>query len=202
MEKYRKTKWWRISWKGKFLNSWVLEHFFCCCCFLFCFVFEKTSSSLPILIAHVGKRPRGTLRSSRSQIFFKVGVFKNFSIFAIKRLCWSPLLINLQHWRPALLLKKRFQHKCFPWVLWSFYKQVSSWTLSLFIILFRNFTWWWNSLNVFGWKSDVFYISCTIAFLHNSNVRIESPCLFRTCFHTKIFARIPTSAPAIFWLNH
>ena len=30
-----------------------------------------------------------TLRSSRSQIFFKIGVLKNFAIFARKHLCWS-----------------------------------------------------------------------------------------------------------------
>ena len=38
-----------------------------------------------------------TPRSSRSQMFFKVGVLKNFAFF-----------------RPAFLLKKRLQHKCFP----------------------------------------------------------------------------------------
>ena len=29
------------------------------------------------------------IRSSRSQIFFKIGVLKKFTIFAGKRLCWS-----------------------------------------------------------------------------------------------------------------
>ena len=48
--------------------------------FFFCFVFEKTSSSLPMLFVYVGKRSRKSLRSSRSQMFFKIGVLKKFSI--------------------------------------------------------------------------------------------------------------------------
>ena len=40
--------------------------------------------------------------SSRLQIFFKIDVLKNFTIFTVKHL-----------WRSATLLKKRPQHKCF-----------------------------------------------------------------------------------------
>ena len=43
---------------------------------------EKTSTSLPMLFVHVGKSSSETLRSSRSQMFFKIGVLKNFSMFA------------------------------------------------------------------------------------------------------------------------
>ena len=39
-------------------------------------------------------------RSSRSQMFYKVGVFKNFAKFTGKHLCWSHFLIKL--------------HMCFP----------------------------------------------------------------------------------------
>ena len=35
-------------------------------------------------------------RSSRSQVFFKIGVLKNFTIFTEKHLCWSRLLIKLR----------------------------------------------------------------------------------------------------------
>ena len=35
-------------------------------------------------------------RSSRSQMFFKIGVLKNFIIFTGKHLCWSLFLIKLQ----------------------------------------------------------------------------------------------------------
>ena len=102
-------KWSRASWKGKFFSSsWVLE------CFLFCFVFEKMSSSLPMLLvmllAHVGKRS-----NSRSQMFFKTGVLKYFAIFTEKHLCWSLFLIKFQDWRSAFLFKKKllFNHFAF-----------------------------------------------------------------------------------------
>ena len=52
----------------------------------FVFVFEKMSSSIPMflvmLLAHVGKRS-----NSRSQMFSKTGVLKNFAIFTGKNLC-------------------------------------------------------------------------------------------------------------------
>ena len=91
-----------------FSYSWVFERF------LFCFIFEKMSSSLPVLFVHIGKCSSENLRSSRSQMFFKIGVLKNFSMFAKKHLCSSLFLIKLGPWRPAFLLKKRFQHRCFP----------------------------------------------------------------------------------------
>ena len=41
-------------------------------------------------------------RSSRSQMFFKVGVLKNFAIFARKYLWWILFLINLFNKKPIL----------------------------------------------------------------------------------------------------
>ena len=38
----------------------------------------------------------GIIRSSRSQMFFKIGVLKNFAILTGKRLCWSLFLIKVQ----------------------------------------------------------------------------------------------------------
>ena len=35
-------------------------------------------------------------RSSRSQMFFKIGVLKNFAIFTGKHLCWSLFLIKFR----------------------------------------------------------------------------------------------------------
>ena len=43
------------------------------------------------------------IRSSRSQVFFIIGVLINFANFTGKHLCWS-----------LSLLKKRLQHRCFP----------------------------------------------------------------------------------------
>ena len=51
-------------------------------------------------------------RSSRSRVFFKIGVIKHFAIFTRKHLCWSLFLIKLQIWRAATLLK-RLQHRYF-----------------------------------------------------------------------------------------
>ena len=45
-----------------------------------------------------------TYSGSRPQMFFKIGVRKNFANFTGKHLCWSPFLIKLQ----------RLQHRCFP----------------------------------------------------------------------------------------
>ena len=49
------------------------------------------------------------IRSSRSQMLFEIDLFKNFTTFTGKHLCWSLFLIKLQ-----VLLKKRLQHRCFP----------------------------------------------------------------------------------------
>ena len=40
-------------------------------------------------------------RGSSSQMFFKIGVFKNFANFTGKHLCWSLFLIKLESPRPA-----------------------------------------------------------------------------------------------------
>ena len=53
-------------------------------------------------------------RSSRSQMFLEIGVFKDFANFTGKHLCWSLFLIKLQVWRaydvrpgePTMLLKR------------------------------------------------------------------------------------------------
>ena len=45
-------------------------------------------------------------RSSRTQMFFKTGIFKNFVKFTGKYVCLSLFLINF--------IKKRLRHSCFP----------------------------------------------------------------------------------------
>ena len=47
-------------------------------------------------------------RSSRPQMFFKIGVLKNVAIFTGKNLCWSFFLIKLQTFRTATLSKRNF----------------------------------------------------------------------------------------------
>ena len=89
----------------------------------FCFVSEKILSSIPMLlvmlIAQVGKRS-----NSRSWMFSKAGVLKNFAIFTGTNLCWSLFSIHFKYWRPAFLFKKRLQCSCIE---------------DLFITSFQNF---------------------------------------------------------------
>ena len=59
-------------------------------------------------------------KSSRSQMFFKIGVLKNFAIFAGKHLCWSYFLIKLQAWRFAILLKRDSNTGVFLGILQNF----------------------------------------------------------------------------------
>ena len=54
-------------------------------------------------------------RSSRSQIFFKLGVLKNLEIFTGKYLCWNLSLFNeIAGLKAYNFIKKRLQHRCFP----------------------------------------------------------------------------------------
>ena len=46
------------------------------------------------------------IRSSRWQMFFKIGVLKNFAIFTEKHLCWSLFLIMLQTIWPVTFYKR------------------------------------------------------------------------------------------------
>ena len=49
-------------------------------------------------------------RNSRSQIFFKIDVLKNFANFTGKQLCWGLSLITMAYnW-----IKKSPKHRCFP----------------------------------------------------------------------------------------
>ena len=54
-----------------------------------------------------------TLKSSRSQMFFKIAVLKNFAITVKKTPALNVLLIKFQAHRPAFLLKKRLQYRFF-----------------------------------------------------------------------------------------
>ena len=49
---------------------------------------------------HNQSREISIARNSRSQLFFKIGILKNFAILTGKHLCWSLSL------RPVTLLKK------------------------------------------------------------------------------------------------
>ena len=53
------------------------------------------------------------LRSSRSHVFFKKGLLKNFTSFTGKHLCWSLLLIKLQASRASNLFLQNTSGGCF-----------------------------------------------------------------------------------------
>ena len=83
-------------------------------------------------------------RSRRSQMFFKIGVLKNFAIFTGKHLCWSLFLIQLQAQAQACkFIRKRLQHRCFPVNIAKFLKTASftehlQWLLLHLISQFLN----------------------------------------------------------------
>ena len=52
-------------------------------------------------------------RSSRQEVFYRKGVFRNFEKFTGKHLCENLLFNKVAGLRTVTLLKKRFQYKCF-----------------------------------------------------------------------------------------
>ena len=61
-------------------------------------------------------------KSSRSQMIFNIGLFKNFTILTGKHLCWSLFLIKLQAFRffpvnIAKLIRSKFFIKYLRWLL-------------------------------------------------------------------------------------
>ena len=53
-------------------------------------------------------------KSSRSQIFFKIGALSNIAKSTGKHLCWSFFLMKVACLKAYNFIKKRFQHRCFP----------------------------------------------------------------------------------------
>ena len=69
--------------------------------------FMATMSPLKRALFVDSNEPRpSSSRSRHSQMFFKIGVLKDFALFTGKKLCWSLFLTNFQAWRPATLLKR------------------------------------------------------------------------------------------------
>ena len=113
LEKLRKTKWSRASWKGKFFSSgWVLECFF----FNF-FFFEKMSPSLltflVMLFIYVGKHS-----NIPSQMFFKTGVL--ISHFHRKTPVLESLFDKVTGLKTCIFIKKDSNTDVFLWLLQDF----------------------------------------------------------------------------------
>ena len=92
-------------------------------------------------------------RSSRLQMFFKVGVLKSYAIFAGKHLRWSLFLINLQSFGPATLLKRNSDKGAFLCILQKFLRTAYfidhfRWLLLPFTTTFRNYYWKYRLISV------------------------------------------------------
>ena len=59
-------------------------------------------------------------RSSSSEVFYKLVLFKNFTKFTGKHLWRNLFLDKVPAWGPATLLKKKLQHRCFLWLSQNF----------------------------------------------------------------------------------
>ena len=71
----------------------------------FCFVLLLRKRLLHFL-CYLGKRSSETLRSSRSQMFFKIGVFKNVSIFSKKTSMFESLFNKAAGRKVCVFIKK------------------------------------------------------------------------------------------------
>ena len=111
-----------------------------------------------------------------------------------KLLCWSIFVIKLQAYRPTFLLKKGLQYRCFlkKFLRTAFFVEhlTIHYTFSKFYVMI-------DFLDVFGYKIDIFHISCAIALI-SSMVHAYSVLVFTPKFLVSVsFARITTSAPAL-----
>ena len=144
-----------------FSYSWVFKQFF-----------WEIVSSLPVLFVHIRKNLSENLRSSRSQMFFKISVLKNFSMLA-KNTCVRVSFNKAGSLKVCNLLKKRFQHRCFPVNIPKFLRTAFLWNTfcSLYFYVMIEF---FGRLWVQNWRVSYFLYYCFV-FLHNSSVRIGSP---------------------------
>ena len=96
-------------------------------------------------------------------------------------------MIKLQAYRPAFLLKKRLQHRCFlkKFLRTAFFVEhlTVHYTFSKFYVMI-------DFLDVFGYKIDIFHISCAIALI-SFMVHAYSVLVFTPKFLVSVsFARI------------
>ena len=81
----------------------------------------------------------------RSDMFYKIGLFKNFGKLTRKRLCRSFFLIKLYTIKPATLLKRDFSSDILLWILRNFFKHLFYRTPPVSVSHF-NSTFWTISL--------------------------------------------------------
>ena len=82
-------------------------------------------------------------RSSHSQMYFRIGALKDFTMFPEKHLCWSLLLINIQASTPVTLLRTDFV-KFAKFLRTPIFTEHMRWLLleiSLLFIVYENNEW-------------------------------------------------------------
>ena len=132
---------------------------------VFYFVFEKTSYSLPMwLVTIMLFVPVGKRSNSHSQMFYKMDSLKNLAVFTGKH---YKLYYNK-------LYKTILRYRCFPVNIGKCLSTVLFIEHLLFIILFRNFMLWQNSLEEIGCKIDICHISCAITLFSFITLMLES----------------------------
>ena len=72
-------------------------------------------------------------------MFFKICVLKNFTNFSEKHLCWSLILVKLQTWFAATLLKRDSNTFVFLWNLLNFSEHLFFRTpLNCYVVTIKN----------------------------------------------------------------
>ena len=100
--------------------------------------------------------PVGKHSSRRSQMLYKINALKSLAIFTGWHLCWRFFWINF--------IKKRLQHRCFPVNVAQ--SLSTAFHIEHFVLIhytFQNFYVMIESFRFFGYKIDVFHISCATA---------------------------------------
>ena len=87
---------------------------------------------------------KGVFRSRRFQMFFNIGVLKNFAKFIAKTPMLDSLFNKVSGLQAYNFIKKRPRHKCFPVIIANFLGTAFSmehlwWLLLSFTINFQKF---------------------------------------------------------------
>ena len=141
--------------------------------------------------AHVGNVQTSIkgkpLRTSRSQIFFKIAVLKNFAILS-RKACVAEYLFNkVAGMKVCIFIKKETPAQLFSCEYCEIFKNNFFYktppvhhTFPKLYVMIELFGRLW----VQNWHFS-YFLYHSFVFLHNS-IRINIPWLFRTYFHTKI----------------
>ena len=102
------------------------------------------------------RKQESNVRSSNWNSAVKKSVFRNFASFTGKQLCWSLFLIELQAFRPAVLLKRDSNTDVFLWnlqifkehLIWSLRNPASETCFFTGTALFNNLYFWLKLIHI------------------------------------------------------